>query len=176
LSASDWKFLLAEQKRVSKRAKSRGRVSAEQRITAEDKEEKRISRDYVDKPTQRKALVNARSGQGRYRSELIKREKRCRITGISDKSFLVASHIKPWALSNDMEKLDSNNGLLLTPNLDRAFDRGLISFSAKGKILISKRLSGPVSKVLGINSTTHIGALNLAQQKYLKFHREKVFK
>jgi hypothetical protein len=176
LSASDWKFLVAEQKRVSTRAKSKGRASVEQRISSEDKEEKRISRDYANKPTQRKALVNARSGQGRYRSELIKREKRCRITGISDKSFLVASHIKPWALSNDMEKLDSNNGLLLTPNLDRAFDRGLISFSSKGKILISKRLSVSVSKVLGINSTTQIGALNFAQQKYLKFHREKVFK
>ena len=176
LSASDWKFLTAEQKRISKRAKSEKRISAEQRITTEDKEEKRISRAYVNKPTQRKALINARSGQGHYRSELIKREKRCRITGISDKAFLVASHIKPWALSNDKEKLDSNNGLLLTPNLDRAFDRGLISFSSNGKILISKRLSGPVSKVLGVIPSTHIGVLNLAQQKYLKFHREKVFK
>ena len=176
LSASDWKFLTAEQKRISKRAKSEKRISAEQRITTEDKEEKRISRAYVNKPTQRKALINARSGQGHYRSELIKREKRCRITGISDKAFLVASHIKPWAISNDKEKLDSNNGLLLTPNLDRAFDRGLISFSSNGKILLSKRLSGAVLKVLGVNSSTHIGALNLAQQKYLKFHREKVFK
>ena len=176
LSASDWKFLTAEQKRISKRAKSEKRISAEQRITTEDKEEKRISRAYVNKPTQRKALINARSGQGPYRSELIKREKRCRITGISDKAFLVASHIKPWAISNDKEKLDSNNGLLLTPNLDRAFDRGLISFSSNGKILLSKRLSGAVLKVLGVNSSTHIGALNLAQQKYLKFHREKVFK
>ena len=176
LSASDWKFLAAEQKRISKRAKAEKPVSAEQRIATEDKEQKRISRDYVNKPTQRKALINARSGQGHYRSELIKREKRCRITGISDKAFLVASHIKPWALSNDREKLDSNNGLLLTPNLDRAFDRGLISFSSNGKILISRRLSGPVSKVLGVNSSTHIGVLNLAQQKYLKFHREKVFK
>lgn len=176
LSASDWKFLTAEQKRISKRAKSEKRISVEQRITTEDKEEKRISRAYVNKPTQRKALINARSGQGRYRSELIKKEKRCRITGISDKAFLVASHIKPWAISNDKEKLDTNNGLLLTPNLDRAFDRGLISFSSNGKILLSKRLSGAVSKVLGVNSSTHIGALNLAQQKYLKFHREKVFK
>jgi predicted restriction endonuclease len=176
LSASDWKFLIAEQKRVNKKVKLKGVTSADQRKTSEDNEEKRISRDYANKPTQRKALVNARSGQGRYRSELIKREKRCRITGIADKSFLVASHIKPWALSNDQEKLDSNNGLLLTPNLDRAFDRGLISFSSTGKILISKRLSVSVSKVLGINSTTHIGALNFAQQKYLKFHREKVFK
>ena len=176
LSASDWKFLVADQKRSSKRAKSEKRISVEQRITTEIKEERRISRAYVNKPTQRKALINARSGQGHYRSELIKREKRCRITGISDKAFLVASHIKPWALSNDKEKLDSNNGLLLTPNLDRAFDRGLISFSSNGKILISKRLSGPVSKVLGVNSSTDIGVLNLAQQKYLKFHREKVFK
>jgi predicted restriction endonuclease len=75
-----------------------------------------------------------------------------------------------------MEKLDSNNGLLLTPNLDRAFDRGLISFSSTGRILISKRLGVAVSRLLGVSSTTNIGALNLAQQKYLKFHRERVFK
>ena len=75
LSASDWKFLVAEQKRVSARAKSAGRVSVEQRVTSEVTEEKRISRVYANKPTQRKALINARSGQGRYRSELIKREK-----------------------------------------------------------------------------------------------------
>jgi hypothetical protein len=176
LSASDWKFLIAEQKRINNKVKLKGVTSTDQRKTSEDNEEKRISRDYANKPTQRKALINARSGQGRYRSELIKREKRCRITGIADKSFLVASHIKPWALSNDKEKLDSNNGLLLTPNLDRAFDRGLISFSSTGEILISKRLSVSVSKVLGINSTTYIGALNFAQQKYLKFHRENIFK
>lgn len=176
LTASDWKFLVAEQGRANKKVKFKGRISAEQRVTSETNEEKRISRDYANRPTERKALINARSGQGRYRSELIKREKRCRITGISDKAFLVASHIKPWALSNDMEKLDSNNGLLLTPNLDRAFDRGLISFSSTGEILISKRLGVAVSRLLGVSSTTSIGALNLAQQKYLKFHRERVFK
>jgi hypothetical protein len=176
LSTSDWKFLAAEQKYNNKRARYEKRISEEQRISTEIKEEKRISQNYLNQPTQRRALINARSGQGYYRSELIKREKRCRITGISDKAFLVASHIKPWALSNDKEKLDSNNGLLLTPNLDRAFDRGLISFSSNGKILISKRLSSSVSKILGVNSSTHIGALNLAQQKYLKFHREEVFK
>ncbi len=43
LFANDWKFLIAKQKRVRKRMKLKGRASAEQCKTSEDKEAKRIS-------------------------------------------------------------------------------------------------------------------------------------
>jgi hypothetical protein len=42
---------------------------------------------------------------------------RCSVTGSTTKVALEASHIKRWADSNDIERLDPDNGLLLTANL-----------------------------------------------------------
>jgi hypothetical protein len=47
-------------------------------------------------PTQKKQLIQARRGQGIFRSNVTKNEKRCRVTGVSDPRLLIASHIKPW--------------------------------------------------------------------------------
>ena len=52
--------------------------------------------------------------------------------------LLVASHIKPWSISDANEKLDIHNGLLMCPNHDKLFDRGYISFDDTGRILISE--------------------------------------
>jgi putative restriction endonuclease len=66
--------------------------------------------------TERIRLVNARIGQGVFRTNLQKFEKKCRITGISRPPLLIASHIKPWRLcSSSFERLDGQNGLLLAP-------------------------------------------------------------
>ena len=87
--------------------------------------------------------------------------------------MLLASHIKPWSKSSDYERLDQFNGLLLTPNLDRAFDQGLISFSETGLIILSKSLKD--AQKLGISSGMNI-ELTKEHQQYMKFHREIVFK
>lgn len=49
--------------------------------------------------------------------------------GVSDEHFLIDSHIKPWSQSNNQEWLDVNNGLLLCPNHDALFDKGIIYIS-----------------------------------------------
>ena len=77
-------------------------------------------------------LRKSSRGQGRFRADVLKLEGSCRLTGISDPSLLIASHIKPWRNCSPTEKLDANNGLALTPNADRLFDHGLISFSDEG--------------------------------------------
>jgi len=97
----------------------------------------------------------------------------CAVTGASDPALLLASHIKPWSKSSDIERLDKFNGLLLTPNLDRAFDQGLISFDSLGNILISNEFKEPGK--LGINKSMNI-ALEEEHQTYMEFHRENVFK
>jgi putative restriction endonuclease len=48
-----------------------------------------------------------------------------------------ASHIKPWCESTNEERLNGENGLLLTPSIDHLFDRGFISFEDNGELLIS---------------------------------------
>ena len=87
--------------------------------------------------------------------------------------MLVASHIKPWRVATDLERLDPYNGLLLIPNLDKAFDSGLISFDDKGKILISNALSDP--EKLGINTDLKV-SLHSENKEYLSYHRENVFR
>ncbi len=90
--------------------------------------------------TQRTQLVIARRGQGIYRSNVRLVEKSCRVTGVTEPQHLVASHIKPWSKSDDLEKLDGYNGLLLSPHIDHLFDKGFISFTDQGAVLASRHL------------------------------------
>ena len=53
---------------------------------------------------------------------LKKYHSKCCLCGVDDDALLVASHIKPWAKSDEHEKLDLDNGLLLCPNHDKLFD------------------------------------------------------
>jgi predicted restriction endonuclease len=88
---------------------------------------------------------------------------------------LRASHIKPWRASSDKERLDVDNGILLTATLDSLFDVGLISFSDDGSILISNNLESPERKKLGISEkmTSKIKPTK-KMQEYLKFHRNHI--
>ncbi|MGY0627740.1 MAG: HNH endonuclease, partial [Paraglaciecola chathamensis] len=112
-------------------------------------------------------------GQGQFRKSLLSYWGKCAVTGASDPALLLASHIKPWSKSNDIERLDRFNGLLLTPNLDRAFDQGLISFDPSGEILISSELKEP--EKLGINESMKI-YLETEHHNYMGFHRKNLFK
>ena len=91
--------------------------------------------------TERNAVISARIGQGAFREKLlIKYENKCIVTGVNDKRVLLASHIRPWAVSSNQQRLSSENGLLLSPLYDKLFDIGLISFTDLGQIIISSEL------------------------------------
>ena len=122
--------------------------------------------------TEKTQLINSRLGQGQYRKALTNYWKCCSVTGYSDISMLVASHIKPWSHSSNSERLDIFNGLLLVPNLDKAFDRGMISFEGSGKILISTSLQQP--NALGINDRMSVSLVK-DHQAYMKYHRTNLF-
>lgn len=122
--------------------------------------------------TEKTRLVNARIGQGQYRKELISYWGQCAVTGYADPSMLVASHIKPWAHSTNAERLDKFNGLLLIPNLDRAFDQGLISFTEAGEVLISSSLENP--EKLGINELLSVHC-STEHHAYMEYHRQNIF-
>lgn len=120
-------------------------------------------------------LIKARTGQGLFRTRVRLIEKQCRITGISAPRHLRASHIKPWRLSSDVEKLDGNNGLLLAPHVDHLFDAGFISFASDGAIMLSPHLAGDVLKAWGIDPAADVGEFTAEQEEYLEFHRAEVF-
>ncbi|TYT74491.1 HNH endonuclease [Desulfobotulus mexicanus] len=125
--------------------------------------------------TDREALVLSRIGQGEFRKKLIKYWKHCAVTHCKDTDLLIASHIKPWSKSSNIERLDVYNGLLLTPNIDRLFDRGYVSFSDKGKILISNLLPNNTKKQFGIDKGLCI-KMEENHIKYMEHHREYVFR
>lgn len=125
--------------------------------------------------TEKDLVVKARIGQSIFKRTLLAVEKKCGLCGVSDERLLVASHIKPWSQSNNQERLDVNNGLLLCPNHDALFDKGYISFDKDGLILISKSLDKYSKLFLNINETMNI-RMKESQQKYIKWHRENKFK
>lgn len=131
-----------------------------------------------DANTTRQALIQARDGQGKFRSDvLINCDNKCCVTGCEIPFLLRASHVKPWKNSNDRERLDYNNGLMLIGTLDLAFDKGLISFHDNGRIIISDRYLEQLRSI-GIDSSLGIINSNLISsimKEYLSYHRENIF-
>jgi putative restriction endonuclease len=144
----------------------------------EDQVEAAIRNDTTIDSTEKHQLVLARRGQGKFRRNLEQIEQYCRLTGVSDPRFLRASHIKPWRLCDtNQERLDGYNGLLLTPTFDHLFDKGYISFSDEGRIVVSDRVPETVRGSVGLPATqiANAAAFTDAQKGYLAFHRSKVF-
>ncbi|WP_054947167.1 HNH endonuclease [Novosphingobium sp. KN65.2] len=142
-----------------------------------DEQEQRALQGRTDiTATQKQQLVLARRGQGRFKANVRLNEKRCRLTGVSDPHFLIASHIKPWRHCSDQEKLDGCNGLLLSPHVDRLFDRGLISFEDNGTVLKSSHLPAEVWSSWGLDDAKNVGPFKAAQSAYLAIHRSAYFK
>ncbi|GHU19722.1 hypothetical protein FACS189475_07430 [Betaproteobacteria bacterium] len=129
--------------------------------------------DSAVSPTERHDLVKCRIGQGTFRQKLIAYWKACAVTGYKDTGLLVASHIKPWRACTSEERLNPFNGLLLTPNLDRVFDAGLITFRPSGLILLSPLLSDP--QQLGISADMRVDLIS-QHESFMNFHRTSVFR
>jgi len=126
--------------------------------------------------TQKQQLIQSRRGQGAFRRNVFLVEKACRVTGVADLRLLRASHIKPWSVSNNDERLDGNNGFLLAPHIDHLFDRGFISFSDFGEILISKDIEIEALEKWGVVEGMDVGKFNERQSIYLHFHRNYIFR
>lgn len=137
-------------------------------------DEIRARKDIAE--TQKEQLVKSRRGQGLFRSRVELIEAGCRVTGVVAREHLRASHIKPWRDSDNTEKLDGSNGLLLAPHIDHLFDRGYISFTDEGILLISPSLDALVLKAWNINPNPKVNSFKPSQRAYLAYHREKVFK
>jgi hypothetical protein len=124
----------------------------------------------------REAIQKARIGQGRFRNQLIRYWSTCAVTGCTETALLKASHIKPWSECAAAEALDPYNGLLLTPSLDCLVDSGYVSFDCSGAILISPCLSASDARILGVTPSSKLRHLDSRHEKFLRYHREKLFK
>ena len=119
-----------------------------------------------------------RIGQSYFREKLIEDLKICPITGIDDPRLLVASHIKPWAHSNNTERINIKNWLVLSPLYDKLFDKwiGFITFTLDKRILISNRLSNKNIERLGVQNNQIIKDLIIdGREEFLEYHKKYIF-
>lgn len=146
-----------------------------------EKEDKKIIEEIdnceadINKETEKQALVKIRMGHSELRNRILNHKKECEICGIKNNKLLIISHIKPWAKSENSEKLDTNNILLLCSMHDALFDKGLISFDDNGKILISSELDEKEQALVNINEDSYIKITSDRQIEFLRYHREHIF-
>lgn len=140
-------------------------MAAKAEIDADD-----ASRDLPE--TEKQRLVAARLCQGKFRRDLIELWRgRCSLTWCEVPEALVASHIQAWALSDNLQRQDPYNGLLLVANADRLFDRGLLSFDSTGGLLI-KDIVAPLELTrMGLSPGMRLKHLHPRHQPYLAAHR-----
>jgi HNH endonuclease len=145
-------------------------------IEWEEHEMNRVRDDEQVPETERQAIVLARRGQGLFKERVMQIEGKCRITGVNRAEHLRASHCKPWRDSTNVERLDGENGLLLTPNADHLFDRGFIGFENNGDVLISPVAHAQSLTRMGLEPKRppNVGPFSEGQRRYLEFHRENV--
>lgn len=136
-----------------------------------------IKNDEKIPETERKAIIQSRVGQGAFRKSLFdKYHGRCIITGIDHPKLLVASHIKPWAISSNKERLSVDNGLLLSATYDRLFDSGLITFDRQGKVFLSSFIGEENVKRLNLSKDMRFDlCVSGNMGEYLDYHNDVLF-
>ena len=141
-------------------------------------EEKPNAKESKAKEKKDEAVRQARDGQGKYREQLLEQCHYCPFTMIADERLLIASHIKPWAASDDSEKIDPYNGYILSPLYDKLFDRGFITFTENRHVILSEFISPHTWKQIGLKDNTFVKMLVMDDKRaeYLKFHHTSVFK
>jgi putative restriction endonuclease len=144
----------------------------------EHRVEEAIREDRRLGETEREALVQARRGQGIFRANVQTVERACRVTKVERREHLIASHVKPWRDSSNDERLDGENGLLLTPTIDHLFDKGFISFEDGGNLIISPVADSTSLQRMGISTgrAINVGAFSEGQRRFLDYHRDNVLR
>ena len=142
------------------------------------RQEKDIQNDVQIDATTKQQIILARKGQGKYRELILEKYNgTCAITKINDKRLLTASHIKPWAEATNEERINKENGILLSPTFDKLFDKGFISFKNNGNIILSNYFSDTNFKKLGIDINVHCDLkISNDMKEFLEYHRDQKFK
>ena len=151
-------------------------VAADDLDVWERRLEEQLVNDSTVPETERLAIIRARNGQGLFKERVGEIETRCRITVVENPAHLIASHCKPWRDATNDERLDGENGLLLTPNIDHLFDRGFIGFEGNGDLIISPVAHRSSLQRMGIETSgvVNVGSFTSGQKEFLDFHRNSV--
>ncbi|WP_052238283.1 HNH endonuclease [Vibrio sinaloensis] len=134
--------------------------------------------------TERKVLSDARVGQGIFKKNVIKtwKSNTCALLNYDLEDILIASHIKAWkACETKDERLDGANGLLLSANVDKVFDKHLITFKAykdEYKLTFAKRCDVKKLESIGLKEGRILNVESLSPfdkerfKRYMLHHNE----
>ncbi len=125
--------------------------------------------------TERSGLVTTRVGQSAYRKSLLHRwEYQCAVTQFNDTRILIASHIVPWKEASDAQRLDVDNGIILSPTYDALFDRHLITFENTGKIILSDQIEHAAYARIGVSGKERIQKdLTHGNKTFMQIHQQQ---
>lgn len=107
--------------------------------------------------------------------------RRCCITGLATPELLIASHIVPWH-TDQANRVNPRNGLLLSALHDRAFDSGLITIAEDMTVRVGSGLANETDRFFAQAIGAYDGrSIKLAQKfqpkrEFLEYHREEVFR
>ncbi len=126
-------------------------------------------------------LVRQRRGQDLFRRMVLSGyNHRCAMTGLSQPSLLIASHIKPWA-EDEVHRLNPHNGICLNALHDKAFDRGLITVDKKLRVILSTELQHSELEPEQHFFQRYAGAELIQPRRFcpdvtfLEYHRQQIF-
>lgn len=123
---------------------------------------------YAESGTEATSETKRRIGQDVWREALMVRyERRCPFSGVRDERLLRASHIKPWADSNDEERLDPDNGFLMNVMLDALFDKGMVRVNEQGQLIPAEALDESVQLQVDAAKAVNLTPGNLHYLKLL---------
>jgi site-specific recombinase XerD len=146
-------------------------VARRDTISSEELDIAQIAADESLSQEEKKTLIAARRGQGKFRDDLRKRwGDACAVTGCTVLEVLKASHIQPWSGSTNAERLNPFNGLLLSANLDALFDKHLISFQDDGQMLVASQIDESNRRLLGVYGRL-LKPLTNEEKHFLAKHR-----
>lgn len=117
------------------------KLLAEMKNTTIEKLNDIDSSDLPKEGKEKERLIKTRVNQSIFRTIVLATyNNSCCITGIDNPELLIASHIVPWSIDHK-NRLNPTNGLCLNALHDKAFDKGLITISAKDyTIKVSSKL------------------------------------
>ncbi len=141
--------------------------------------------------TERLLVAAARVGQHRFAVGVLTNfSDSCGFCGmrpgpnLERRGLLVASHIKPWRVSTNRERLDPANGIAACPTHDAAFDGGLLWVNGGYRIHLAEELAAATRSDLGMSAS--FGRPPVADtllipsgfeppgQRYLAWHHEHI--
>lgn len=119
-----------------------------------------------------------RIGQKLFRELLLSKypDRKCSLCDIYSPEHLIANHIKPFKDCDVNEAIDPNNGLLLCPDHNHLMDKGYLTFSENGVIILSNSLNKNLISEFRLNSLLNKKYyFDKKTLEYINYHKAKVF-